>query len=134
MERLTDPVKCRQVTDKYLRYFTFDVEDWFSKPENYALIEGENIAFGEYKSPGIYWVHFCYHTARGRQAIELTKDFLQEFYKEAPVKTSIGLIHKDNKKARWLIRQVGFTSIGMIDTKNGECEMFVLHNITKEIH
>lgn len=131
MKRLTDPTECRRVTDKHLRYFTFDVDEWFAKDGNYALMEGDNIAFGEYKSPGTYWVHFCFDTARGREAIQLTKDMFEEFCRVCPVKTAIGLIEVDNKKAKWVIRQVGFKSLGEIMTENGLCEMFYS---TKEIN
>jgi len=124
VRRLTDPVECRKVTDHYPQYFTFNVEEWFDTPNNYALIEGENIAFGEYKSPGTYHVHFCFHTARGREAVQLTKDMFEEFCRGCPVKTAIGLIEVNNKKARWLIRQVGFKSLGEVMTENGLCEMF----------
>ena len=124
MKRLTDPVECRKVTDKHPDYFTFNVEDWFSKEKNYALQEGDNIAFGEYKSPGVYWVHFCFDTAKGREAIQLTRDMFAEFCNKCPVKMAIGLIEVNNRKAKWLIRQVGFTSLGLIETENGLCEMF----------
>ena len=124
MKRLTDPAKCRRVTDKYPQYFTFEVEEWLANADNYALIEGDNIAFGEYKLPGIYWVHFCFDAARGRDAIQLTKDMFEEFCRVCPVKTAIGLIEVNNRKARWLIRQVGFKSLGEIETENGLCEMF----------
>lgn len=124
MKRLIDPTECREITKHYPQYFTFNEEEWFSKPENYALIEGENIAFGEYKRPGLYWVHFCFHTARGREAIQLTKDMFEEFCRACPVKTAIGFIEVGNKKARWLIRQVGFQSLGEMMTENGLCEMF----------
>lgn len=124
MKRLTDSAECRSVTDKHSQYFTFDVETWLANVDNYALKEGDNIAFGEYKSPGTYWVHFCFDTARGREAIQLTKDMFEEFCRVCPVKTAIGLIEVNNKKARWLIRQVGFKSLGEVMTENGLCEMF----------
>lgn len=124
MNRLTDPSKCRKITDKYPRYFTFDVEEWFANPNNYAVIDGDNIAFGEYKKPGVYWVHFCFDTARGREAIQLTKEMFEKFCCDCPVKIAVGLIELTNKKARWLIRQVGFKSLGEIMTENGVCEMF----------
>ena len=124
MKRLTDPTECRKVTDKHPQYFTFDVDAWFANADNYALIEGDNIAFGEYKHPGVYWVHFCFDTARGREAIQLTKDMFEEFCRVCPVKTAIGLIEVNNRKARWLIRQVGFKSLGEVMTENGLCEMF----------
>lgn len=124
MKRLICPTECRKVTDKYPDYFSFDAEAWFSDADNYALIEGDNIAFGEYKSPGVYWVHFCFDAARGREAIQLTKDMFDEFCRACPVRTAIGLIEVNNKKARWLIRQVGFKSLGEVMTENGLCEMF----------
>lgn len=124
MDRLVSISDCREVTDKHPDYFTFDAEDWFSKPNNYALIEGKNISFGEYKSEGLYWVHFCFDEARGREAINLTKRMLEAFYEAVPVVTSIGVIDVKNLKARWLIRQVGFKSLGNIETGYGLCEMF----------
>lgn len=124
MNRLTDPTECRRVTAKHPQYFTFDVEKWLTNADNYALIEGDNIAFGEYKTPGTYWVHFCFDTARGREAIQLTKDMFEEFCRVCPVKIAIGLIEVNNRKARWLIRQVGFKSLGEVMTENGMCEMF----------
>jgi len=131
MRRLTDPAECRRVTDKHPQYFTFDVDAWFANADNYALMEGDNIAFGEYKKPGVYWVHFCFDTARGREAIQLTKDMFEEFCRVCPVKTAIGLIEVNNRKARWLIRQVGFKSLGEVETENGLCEMFYS---TKELN
>ena len=124
MQRIYDPKVCREVTDKYPDYFTFDVEAWFSNGANYAIKDGQNIGFAEYKSPGTYWVHFCYDTARGREAINLTKKMVAQLFQDCPITTAIGLIEVNNKKARWLIRQAGFKSLGEIATENGQCEMF----------
>lgn len=132
MHRVTDHVECTAITDKHLDYFTFDAVDWFSKPENFAYREGDNIAFGEYKSPGVYWVHFCFDTARGREAINLTKRMFKRLSRDCPLKIGIGLIGVNNKKAKWLIRQVGFKSLGEIDTANGLCEMFYSHSTKDE--
>ena len=129
MKRLLNPTECRKVTDKYPRHFTFDVEDWLADLNNYAIIKDDNIAFAEYKSEGLYWVHFCFDTAKGRQAINLAKEIFEEFCRVRTVKSVVGLIEIDNKKALWLIRQVGFKSLGETETKLGLCEMFYL---TKE--
>ena len=129
MERLIDPAECRVVTDRYLDWFTFDVEDWFTNPENYAYKEGDNVAFGEYKGPGVYWVHFCFDTAKGRDAIELTKQMFKQLCNDTPLKIGIGFIHISNRKAKWLIRQVGFKSLGLIETENGLCEMFYSRSV-----
>ena len=124
MERLFDPAVCRSVTDLYPDYFTFDVEGWFSKPDNYALKDGANVGFAEYKKPGVFWVHFCFHTARGREAIRLTQAMVARLCEENKVTSLVGLIELGNRKARWLIRQVGFQSLGEVMTENGMCEMF----------
>jgi hypothetical protein len=108
----------------YPDYFDYDFSDWIGNKENVILKKGMNLAFGERKGEGLYFVHFCFHEARGREAIKLTERMFQEFCRLAPVKTAIGLIHVDNKKARWLIRHVSFTSLGLIETENGTCEMF----------
>lgn len=105
-------------------YFTFNVKEWYDNKDNLALVEGRNIAFGEKKSPGVYWVHFCFSEAKGRDAIRLTQRMFEEFCRIKPVKIAVGLIAVENKKAKWLIRQVGFKSLGETDTGNGLCEMF----------
>lgn len=128
--RIFDPVLCRSITDLYPEYFTFDVESWIANPRNYAVMSDDNIAFAEYKQDGVYWVHFCFNSARGRDAITLTKAMFDDLCKTFPLKIAIGLISIENKKACWLIRQVGFKSLGTIDTENGVCEMF--YQTTKE--
>ena len=124
LTRLVDSAQCREVTDNYPQYFTFDVENWFSCDDNYAVISEDNIGFAEYKKPGVYWVHFCFNSARGREAINLTRDMLLKLVKERPVSVVVGLIEVNNRKARWLIRKVGLRSLGEITTENGLCEMF----------
>lgn len=126
MQRLVDVARCREITDKHLDYFTFNVEKWFANPNNYAIIDGDNVGFGEYKKPGVYWVHFCFDTAKGREAIELTKAMFKKLCDDCPVKIGVGLIALENRKARWLVRQAGFKSLGEIMTENGLCEMFYL--------
>lgn len=132
MEVLSDPNRCREITDKYPDYFgALDAPEWFANKNNFAFLEGDNVSFAEWKSPGVYWVHFCFDEARGREAILLTKRMLAFFYETCPdAVTSIGLIETKNRPARWLIRQVGFKSLGEVDTLNGPCEMFYY---TKEI-
>lgn len=120
------------MTDKYPLYFTFDVESWLANPLNYALVEGDNTGFAEYKSPGVYWIHFCYHSARGREAIKLTERIFTKFSEDCPVRIAIGLIAVENKPARWLLRQcAGFKSLGTVEAEDGLREMFY-RTVTKE--
>ena len=124
MKRLSCPSRCREITKNHQRYFTFDEDSWFSDDRNYAVEHGDDAAFAEYKSPGIYWVHFCFNTARGRKAIDLVEEIFNYFCSRREVKTVVGLIEVGNKKALWLIRQCGFSTLGEVPTKIGLCEMF----------
>lgn len=126
MKRLTNPVECHQITDKNLEHFTFNVEEWLADDRNYALVCGDNAGFAEFKSPGTYYVHFCYNTARGREAINLASNMLKDLVNAKPVKIILGCIDVHNKKARWLIRQLGFKSAGLVESLNGVDEIFYL--------
>jgi hypothetical protein len=126
MQQLTDPTECRQITDKYPNYFTFEVEEYLANPLNFAYKEGRNIGFGEYKRPNNYWVHFCCDEARGRSAIELCKRMVKQLLKDTNNANLVGLVNVVNRPTRWLIRQVGFKSVGFVETLDGECEIFSL--------
>lgn len=126
MIELVSPDRCREVIKPYREFSDFDPDDWFSKSENYALIEGDNIGMAEYKSPGVYWVHFVYNTARGRAAVDLASAMLKDLCSNRAVNHCIGLIAADNKKAKWVVRQAGMKSLGELDTDIGRCEMFYL--------
>ena len=130
MERVYNASEVLETIQNYPDYFSFDVEEWFKKPENYCIREGLNLGFAEPKSPGVYWVHFCFHTCRGRDAIRLTVKMLRQLFQDCPIKSAIGLVHEDNKKASWVCRKAGFISLGHVETENGTCEM--LHWIKKE--
>lgn len=124
MNRTVNHDEVFNVIKHYPDYFTFDSEEWLSCETNFAIKEGDNIGFAEHKGSGSYWVHFCYHTERGRSAIELTKQMLVYLHSLTGFTSVVGLIDEGNRKARWLIRQVGLNSLGMVETKNGLCEMF----------
>lgn len=112
-------------------YFTFDAVAWFNKPENVTLVEGGNIAFAEYKALGIYWVHFCFNTAKGRKAVTLTEKIFEEFCKLKPVKIVYGTVAVENRAAKWVVRQAGFKSLGEMHTGDFLCEMF--YKINKDL-
>lgn len=124
LSQVTNAEDCKLITDKYPEHFTFEADEWFSNKQNYSVKENDNIGFAEYKSPGIYWVHFCFNSARGRQAICLAKEMVLNLFDNRPTNLVIGLIENNNKKAKWVVRQVGFVSLGLVETKIGLCEMF----------
>lgn len=112
------------ITKEYPIYFTKDFKTWLEDERNLILKEGRNLAFAEYKSHGVYWVHFCFDTCKGKEAIGLTKEIFKFFCETAYVKVVVGLIAADNKPAKWVIRQAGFTSLGTTPTTDGTSEMF----------
>lgn len=126
IERLTSAERCREVTNKHLDYFTFDASAWFADIRNHAYIEDKNIAFAEYKSPGHYHVHFCFDTARGRQAIDLCHSMLSHLAKDTDWQTIVGIVVKENRKAVVVVRRLGMKYLGDIETKNGPSEMFYM--------
>lgn len=124
MKRLLDYKECQRVTSLQREYFTFDEETWLANQKNYALIEEDNIAFAEYKKEGVYEMHLCFNSARGKAALLLVEKMLQKFATERDVSVMVGLIHKDNRKTNALVRRLGFTSAGLVETSNGSCELF----------
>ena len=116
------------LTKDHPDYFTFDAQTWLNKPENVTLVEDDNIAFAEYKAPGVYWVHFCFNTAKGKEAVSLTQRIFEEFCKLKPVKIIYGTIAVENKAAKWVVRQAGFKSLGEMHTGDFLCEMFYKTN------
>jgi hypothetical protein len=62
---------------------------------------------------------------RGREAIRAGCEILA---KMADARMIWGLTPEGNKAARWFNRQVGFKSLGLSDTPEGRCELFVLEN------
>lgn len=113
-----------EVTRKHPEYFTHDFETWLKNDNNFCYKSEDNLGFGEMKEEGQYWVHLCLNSARGREAIDLTSRFVDRLYEDTKFNVAVGVIHHDNRKAKWLIRQIGFTSLGEVETDYGLCEMF----------
>lgn len=116
---------------KYADYFkNADVREWLDDTKNIAIVEGDNVALFEYKSPGVYWGHYFYSSARGREAINLSGRILKHVLHKYPITTLLGLTLEANKPARWLSRQIGMNSLGLVETINGQCELFFLDKDT----
>lgn len=106
-----------------------DPVEWLANPTNIAL-ENEygDIALFEYGLPHrqIYSGHYIFKS-RGRQAIDRARDFLDEIFNTCyNICIMIGLVPIENRAARWLTRQVGFTSYGIEEIHNKEYELFIL--------
>lgn len=107
----------------------FDYASWVGDSRHVMLVEGENVGLATHEYPGVYTVHWFF-TERGRGAINLAKAMLDELFKTTDARTVRGLTPVGLKAARWLAKQVGLTSHGVMTFADGkECEVMF---ITKE--
>lgn len=126
MYRTTNCSECQEVFDQHLEQFSFPVASWLSNPKNIALKSGGNIGLAEYKDDNHYWVHFCFTEARGQKALVLAQRMLTTLYNNYGFKWIIGPVSVGNKKAAWVVRQLGFKSAGLEETNRGLFEIFFL--------
>lgn len=82
------------------------------------LSEGGGALFA-WRGPRIYEGH-SFFRVRGRQAIALGKTMLGMLDADLVW----GCTPEGLKHVRWFNRQLGFCSLGMIDTPEGRCELF----------
>jgi hypothetical protein len=104
-------------------------EDWVGDINNFMLVEGDNVGLATYEYPGVYTVHWFF-TARGREALKLAKRMLAVLFESSDARVVRGLTPVDLKAARWLAKQVGLTSHGVLTFADGkQCELMF---VTKE--
>lgn len=104
-------------------------EEWTSDSHNYMFVEGDNVGLATHEYPGVYTVHWFF-TERGRGAINMARKMLDALFNASDAQTIRGLTPKDLKAARWLAKQVGLTSHGIVEFSDGkQCELMF---ITKE--
>lgn len=127
--------KSRAVVDKAIESYAdriegLDVEQWLNVPGNLALTDEDgNVAMFErqYRKPDTVCGHYFFTKARGRAAINTSKEMLEEvFTGPYNVKVVVGLTPLDNKGALWMNRQLGFKEHGDIDASTGPCKFVML--------
>jgi len=131
VHRSTSYKEVHSLVKEYSLYFqNVNLQEWVDDPKNICVVEGDNVALFDYKSPGTYWGHYFYKSAKGREAIKLSGLILKHIFHKYPIKTLLGLTPEVNKPARWLSRQIGMNSLGLVETLNGQCELFFLDKDT----
>lgn len=105
----------------------FSTVDWAKDHNNIALInDNGDIALFEWEARGCYSGHYSFKS-RGRKAIDSGKAFLDEVFDPCyNVEVIRGLTPLENLGARWMSRQLGFTSYGPVKTDIGPHEIFIL--------
>jgi hypothetical protein len=105
----------------------FDPETWISNPDNVCLINAsKDICLFTYEKQGVYSGHYFFKS-RGRNAINTAKCMLKEIFLGGyTVEVLLGLTPTDKLGAKWLSRQLGFTSYGELEINSSIYELFIL--------
>lgn len=128
LTRATDAVGLRAAMDQVekLRELSIDMQKWIEDDRNIALQEGDNYGVFEFNRPHVYTGHYFFGSARGKEAIRLSKDILDSVFNDYDAEVIQGLTPSHHKGALWLNRQLGFTNYGVTDTVAGEHQIFIL--------
>lgn len=106
-----------------------DPIEWLSNPSNIVLENDKgDLALFEYAIPGkkIYSGHY-YFKSRGRKALVSAKEFLDELFNSwYNINILMGFVPTEHLGAKWMTRQIGFTSYGKEEIAGKEYEMFIL--------
>ena len=108
----------------------FYPQEWLDNPDNICLTDGEgNFTLYERQLPTVVIGHY-FLKARGREALKLCHEFLEEIF-TGPYGVFIihGITPHDKRGALWMNKQLGFKSQETVDTIVGPCEMV---RLTKE--
>ena len=126
--RTKDPEVIREAIESFKeRGLDVDPVEWINWPTNIALINDEgDIALFEIGFKGVYTGHY-YFKSRGRAAINAAKGFLDELFNTCyNIDILLGLTPLTNLPARWISRQVGFKSHGIVEGPKRHYEMFII--------
>lgn len=129
IERSFDPKLAKQFAEIVPRNAGVDWAEWLKDTRNVMALKGENVGMATFEYPGVYNVHWFF-TARGKEALQLAKEMLDYFFQNYDVKTIRGLTPVSIKGARWLARQIGLKSYGILEYPDDE--PYELFCMTKE--
>lgn len=103
----------------------FYPDKWLLNDDNYALSDKDDFALFETDGNDVHFGHyFC--SSRGKKAKDFSLKCIEYMFTETPCKVIKGLTPEHLRGARWMARQLGFTSYGILETSNGPHELFIL--------
>lgn len=106
----------------------FDPIDWISDHQNIALInDTDDMSLFEYNSTHVVTGHYFFKS-RGKIALKVARTFLDEIFNPCyNIETIRGLVPLTHLGSKWITRQLGFKSYGIVKTPhNGSHEIFIL--------
>lgn len=99
---------------------------WVSDPDNIAVVSDAGVVLFEHLwGASVYEVHFLL-SARGRTAIDAIKAAFSNMFDRPHVDTLCGLIPNDRRDSKLVARWAGAKSVGLRQTDDGPCELFIL--------
>lgn len=104
-----------------------DPIEWLANQDNIVLVNGRgDVALFEKGIKNIYSGHYRFES-RGRSALVSGKEFLDNLFNSCyNIEVLMGLTPLTHLGARWLSRQLGFKSQGVINHYDKHYEMFIL--------
>ncbi len=103
-----------------------DPIEWISKPTNIALVnDNGDVSLFELDVNNVYNGHY-YFQSRGKKALLAAREFLDTAFNSCyNIPLIMGLTDLTHLGARWLSRQIGFKSYGVVKADK-PYEMFIL--------
>jgi hypothetical protein len=135
IERSYDPEVMQKAFEPHTRYHDaqMNYDAWVKDTRNVMFaVENGDIGLATFEYPGVYGVHWFFNHTKGRAAIRLAQDMLDELFTNYEAKTVRGLTPIDIKAARILAKYVGFKSYGLIECpetdgpNRGICELMLM--------
>ena len=99
--------------------------DWLSQPGNFAVVAGNDVALFDGKGDGIFEGHFLFE-ARGKAAIVAAREAFRVAFEVYGARMIMGLVPADRRDVNLLVRWAGGKHVGIRQTSEGPCELFVL--------
>lgn len=105
----------------------FEPVSWLANPLNICLTNGEgDFSLFERELPHVVTGHYFFKS-RGRQAVRIAREMLAEAFLGAyEIELIRGLTPLQKLGARWMNKQLGFKSYGVVQTLVGPCELVML--------
>lgn len=104
-----------------------DGATWLRTPGNISIANdaGDVILF-ERATVGVYEFHWLQMKTKGREAVRITLDAIDEVFREKDCAMMFGLVPVDRRDSKLMARWIGSKSVGIVPTEHGPCEMFIM--------
>jgi hypothetical protein len=116
-ERVDQPDMAGMVEDG------FNAAVWLADPDNIAVTDGRNILMFEQVGDRVYKGHWLM-VDRVPKAFLTAIDLLRYMFVACQARAIVGMVPAFNRASRWFTRQMGFKSLGLTDTAEGQQEHF----------